>query len=98
MADVDDRESLVELRHIVLDLTDYIEHDDPQIERLRALGDRWDVRLNERPAEDRQVLSDLEAIYLELCSYGNLASERERLAVVHRRLKAQFSQRYGERP
>lgn len=50
--------------------------------------------------EDRRNLADLESIILDLTDYiEHDNDEVERLRVLHRRLKAQFPQRYdGERP
>lgn len=49
-----------------------------------------------RMEEDRETLIELESIWGDL-QYDH-SDNRERLAVVHRRLKEQFAERYGERP
>lgn len=52
-----------------------------------------------RMEEDRETLDELESIWGALGELGNsVLGTRERLAVIHRRLTTQFSERYGERP
>lgn len=44
----EDAEALGDVRALVLDFTDYLEHDNAEVERLRALGDRLEERFKER--------------------------------------------------
>jgi hypothetical protein len=48
--------------------------------------------------EDRETLQEVEGIYLDLYGISNTDVTKERLGALHRRLRAQFEERYGERP
>lgn len=54
-------------------------------------------------AQDRETLAELEGIFVDFKQLGDWPDTqpeklRERLAAVHRQLRVQFAQRYGERP
>jgi hypothetical protein len=50
-------------------------------------------------AEDRETLVELEQLFFDFSDYLLPDDEQvERLRQIHARLKAQFAERYGERP
>jgi hypothetical protein len=44
----EDAEILVDVRGLVLDFTDYLEHDNEEVEKLRKIGDRMQDLFDER--------------------------------------------------